>query len=223
MKKLFVLLALIFLVSGCTIHDLQDADTKLIIDEVMTSDIDLKNQSFRGYQYYLPREVELLDKNGYNSILLYNNKKMYLYVDLLAYYNHVDEKYQLAKDIYLYKEINVDDKKGYVRIIEKDNVYYIEMRYNYSRIQAYTEKKNINPTIVNMAYILKTMTYNDTIIESMIGDNKIEYQEYSFDLFKSESKDDHYLNSGSNPKEDNKDDTIFDDDDQIELDNSINE
>lgn len=208
MKKIFVLLALIFLVTGCT--NITDDNLEKVVDNVLTSNVNLKNQFFSGYQYYLPREVSLIDKFDYNTILLYKSNKIYLYVDVISYYHKTEEKYQLNDDTYFSKLLENGNKKGYINIHEKDDLYYIEMEYNYGKIETYSKKENLTNTVINSLYILKTLKFNNVVIESLIGENKIEYKEEKFDLFKSDSNDDEYL------------DIIKDEDDSYIIENKEN-
>ena len=222
MKKIFVLLALIFLVTGCT--TLTDSDVEKVMDEVLTSDIDLSNQYFSGYQFYLPREVSLIDKFDYNTVLLYKSNKMYLYVDIISYYHKVDKEYEQKDNIYFSKVFSYNGKSGYINIEENNGIYYIEMEYNHGKIETYVEEKDLTNTIINCCYILKTLKYNDVVIDSLIGENKIQYEEERFDLFKSDQSNDDYLDiidNHDNYKDEKDEKTLVDDDDiQFEDDSS---
>ena len=83
MKKIFALLALVLVVTGCTVQELDD-NLERVIDTTLADEAKLSNQNFDGYQYYLPREVSLVDKMDYNTVLMYKNNKMYLYVDIIS-------------------------------------------------------------------------------------------------------------------------------------------
>jgi len=226
MKKMFVLLALVFLVSGCTV--IPENNLERVIDDVLRSNDNLKNQYFAGYDYYLPREVSLLHKFDYNSILLYKSNQMYLYVDVISYYHKTKEEYKENDDIYFSKTLEYDEKKGYINIIEEDNTYYIEIKYNYGKIEAYSSKDNLTGTVINSLYILNTLQFNDNVIESLIGENKIEYKEEKFNLFKSETETNEYLDIKDEEKKEDEDiekeDEILNDEDNIklELDDELN-
>lgn len=218
MKKIFVLLALVFLITGCGIKVMPDDNLEEVIDEVLTSKDDLKNQYFAGYQYYLPRGVSLIEKFDYNTTLLYMGNKMYLYVDIISYHHKVEEDYELEEDIYFSKLLEHDNKKGYINVYQENNGYYIEVKYNYGKIETYTEEKYLTNTIMNSLYILKTLKFNDAVIDSLIGENKIEYKEEKFDLFKSDSDDNGYLDiiEKNDEKYEEEDELI--DDDKINID-----
>lgn len=220
MKKIFILLALVFLITGCSIEKMPQDNLEKVIDSVLTNKVKLRNQNFSGYKYYKPREVSLINKFGYNITLLHKGNEMFFYVDVISYYHKVDKDYNLKNDIYLSKELEYGSKKGYINIEEKDDEYFIEIEYNYGRIEAYSDEKNLTTTVMNALYILNTLEFNDVIIESLIGENKIEYKEEKFNLFKSDSDDDGYLNTGKEHDSSKQEETdFFDDEDQIKIDN----
>ena len=70
---------------------------------------------------------------------------------------------------------------------------------------------------MNSLYILKTLDFNDVVIDSLIGENKIEYKEEKFNLKVSESEEE-YLGVG-NSNDDSEFDNILIDEDTIELEN----
>lgn len=227
MKKIFVLLALVFLVTGCSVKEMPRDDLEKIVDNVLTSNVKLKNQYFAGYQYYLPREVTLIDKFDYNTILLHKNNKMYLYVDIISYYHKVEEKYEERDNIYFSKVLDYNGKTGYINVIEEDNNYYFEVVYNYGKIETYSNKENLTSTIINALYILRTLDFNDVVIDSLIGENKIEYKEEKFNLYKSDTDDDSVLNIVEKDEqydgEEEKDDDILNDDNiKIKDDDELN-
>lgn len=218
MKKIFVLLALVFLITGCGIKVMPDDNLEEVIDEVLTSKDDLKNQYFAGYRYYLPRGVSLIEKFDYNTTLLYMGNKMYLYVDIISYHHKVEEDYELEEDIYFSKLLEHDNKKGYINVYQENNGYYIEVKYNYGKIEAYAEEEYLTNTIMNSLYILKTLKFNDAVIDSLIGENKIEYKEENFDLFKSESDNNGYLDIIEKNDEKYEEDDELVDDDKVNID-----
>ena len=70
---------------------------------------------------------------------------------------------------------------------------------------------------MNSLYILKTLDFNDVVIDSLIGENKIEYKEEKFNLKVSKSEEE-YLGVGSSD-DDSEFDNILIDEDTIELEN----
>ena len=70
---------------------------------------------------------------------------------------------------------------------------------------------------MNSLYIWKTLDFNDVVIDSLIGENKIEYKEEKFNLKVSKSEEE-YLGVGSSD-DDSEFDNILIDEDTIELEN----
>ena len=159
----------------------------------MTKTLNLKNVSLKGYSYYLPQGVSLKSSNNGNSKLYYNRKKMYLYVDLISYYHKVDYKYEKVNNAYYSKSINKNGYKGYLVITEINNKYFIEFMYKYSKIEAYINKNDLNETITKMAYILNSINFNDNVIESLVGNNSLNYKEEQYDIFKPNGEESNFL------------------------------
>ena len=84
-----------------------------------------------------------------------------------------------------------------------------------------TSYQNLNNTVLNALYILKTLKYNDIVINSLIGENKIEYQEEKYTLFESDAADNNYLDIIEDDEkyvEEDKEGEILIDEDSIQLD-----
>lgn len=193
MKKILCLSLLILLLSGCSIVYIDKQSIDEIIDSILVDNVNLKNVSLHGYSYYLPQGVSLSSANEKNSILYYNHKKMYLYVDLISYYNKVDYKYEKVNNAYYETEINKNGYKGYLVITSINDKYFIEFMYKYSKIEAYVDQTDLNRTITQMAYILNSIDFNDNVIESLVGENSLNYQEEQFDIFKPNGEESDFL------------------------------
>lgn len=193
MKKILCLSLLILLLSGCSIVYIDRQSIDEIIDTILVEKTSLKNVSLEGYSYYLPQGVNLSSSSDGNSILYYNRKKMYLYVDLISYYNKIDYKYEKVNNAYYSKSINKNGYKGYLVITDINDKYFIEFMYKYSKIEAYIEKDDLNKTITQMAYILNSITFNDNVIESLVGENSLDYREEQFDIFKPNGEESDFL------------------------------
>lgn len=193
MKKIIVLLLTVFLVTGCSITIIDNSSIDKIVDNVLKDKITLNNVTLQGYKYYLPKGVTLKNKTENNSILYYKQNKIYLYIDLVSYYHKVDNEYKINEDGYYSRSININEKKGYLEINRIDDKYFIEFMYNYAKIEAYVEEQYLNETILDMAYILSSIKYNDIIIESLVGDNKLNYTEENYNIFESRRTDRNFL------------------------------
>ena len=56
--------------------------------------------------------------------------------------------------------------------------------YNYAKIEVMVDKDLINDTLINCVNILSSIKYDDTIIKNLLNDDKLDYTEEIFDMFK---------------------------------------
>lgn len=193
MKKLLFLSCMILLLSGCSIVYIDKQSIDEIVDSVLSSSTNLKSVSLEGYSYFLPQGVNLSRSDAENSILYYNHNKMYLYVDLISYYHKVDNENKIDGNFYYSKIINKNGYKGYLVITNISDNYFVEFMYKYSKIEAYVNKEDLNKTITKMAYILNSIKFNDSVIESLIGNNALSYTEEKFNIFKPGGEESNFL------------------------------
>ena len=182
MKKIVLLLCFMVLVTGCSVKSIQDDNIDSIVESVLTKKISLSNSYFDGYKYYLPRGLRLVGKKGYNAKIVSGKTNYYLFVDVIAYYNKVDLQFT-PSDGYYSKELNFNNKKGYLEITEEEDSYFIEIMYNYAKIETLVDKKDLNDAIINSCYILSSVQFNDKVIETLVGENALDYKETIFDIF----------------------------------------
>ena len=186
-KCLFCLL-IILLLSGCSVVYINQQSIDEIVDSILKEDTNLRTVALEGYSYYLPQGVNLKSSRNLNSVLYYNHNKMYLYVDLVSYYYKIDNTYT-ENSAYYSKKIDINGKSGYLEINQLDNDYFIEFMYNYCKIEAYAKKDDINKTVTVMSYILNSIKFNDSILNSIVGEGSINYNEETFNIFKSNGND----------------------------------
>ena len=215
MKKLLVIFSLITLVTGCSLVDIEKQSYQEIVESVFSENQNLKNVSLEGYSYYLPKGVLLKRNSLYNSILYYNHKKMYLYADIISYYHKTESTFEVDKSNYLSMKIDYDGKEGYLEITKLEDYYFVEFMYNYSKIEAHVVEKDLKKTVTVMAYILDSVKYNDVVLNTIVGDNVLDYNEETFNIFKPKRE------SGTFLKYDElyqyKDNTDIPDEDNIDL------
>ena len=195
MKKLVVLLSIvILLVTGCSIRKLDNYDFQKNMDYLLSQKNKLYNVYYDGYKYYLPKGVTFINKDDYNALLKdqYNNK-YYLYVDLISYYHKIENNYDINSDSYYSKRIDSNKKTGYIQIDQYDDKYFIQFVYNYVKIESYVDKDYLGKSINNMCYILRSFKFNDSVIESLIGEKALDYKEIEYSLFKADSSKESYL------------------------------
>lgn len=193
MKKVIMIFLSLLLLTGCTFVNVSDKKVDDIIDEVLTKNVQLYNNVFEGYKFYAPRGLKVIDKNKYNCKILSEDNVLYLYVDVVSYYYKVKNKYSTNDKKVLSKEIDYDGKSGYIEITEVNNKYFVEFMYNYSKIETYIEKKYLNDAVLNMTYILSSMSYNDKVIETLIDEDTLDYKEEKFNIFESKTENSSFL------------------------------
>ena len=193
MKKVIMIFLSLLLLTGCTFVNVSDKKVDDIIDEVLTKNVQLYNNVFEGYKFYAPRGLKVIDKNKYNCKILSEDNVLYLYVDVVSYYYKVKNKFSTNDKKVLSKEIDYDGKSGYIEITEVNNKYFVEFMYNYSKIETYIEKKYLNDAVLNMTYILSSMSYNDKVIETLIDEDTLDYKEEKFNIFESKTENSSFL------------------------------
>ena len=195
MKRLIVLLSIVtVLVTGCSINKLDDNDIGKNIKNLMSEKTKLYNVYYEGYKYYLPKGLGFLDKDDYNAILKdRKNNKYYLYVDAISYYHKTENDYKIKNDAHYSKRLDYNGKTGYIQIDEVDGKYFIQFVYNYAKMEAYVSEDDLVDVVTNMCLVLRTIKYNNVVLESLIGENKINYKEEDYTLFKANSSKESFL------------------------------
>lgn len=184
MKKVLLLLLLVLALSGCVKKEnLSNSDIDNIFNTLLSANTKLVNNSSTGYKYYLPTGVKVVESSNYNEKLYFNGYYYYLYVDVVSYHYKIDSDYDIDNNIYYSKELNYNDKKGYIEITEKDDMYNIVFLYNYSKIETVTDYNNLKQTLINASYILNSIKYNDKVIELSVGEDRDKLKEEVFDFY----------------------------------------
>ena len=195
MKRLIVLLSIVtIIVTGCSINKLDNNDISKNIDMLMSQKVKLYNVFYEGYKYYLPKGIGFVNKEDYNAILKdKNNNRYYIYVDAISYYYKQENDYEENKSSYYSKKIDYNGKNGYIQIDKVDDKYFIQFVYNYAKMEAYVNKKQLTEVVSNMCSVLRTVSYNNKVLESLIGENKLNYKEEDYSLFKADSSEESFL------------------------------
>ena len=55
--------------------------------------------------------------------------------------------------------------------------------FNYAKIEVLVDKDQLVNAMNNMCYILRSIKFNDKVLESLVGDNVLSYTEENFTLF----------------------------------------
>lgn len=191
MKKISLFLILLCL-TGCTSVNEKEVDT--ILAEGMTSNIHITNVYRKGYKYYLPKGLKNITSQDYNEVIYSNQYVYYLYVDVVSYFNKVREEYQENESYYYSKALYKGNQFGYLQIksLESDK-YFIEIMYNYAKIEVIVTEKDIKESIAYAIAILESVTYNDTVLGSLMGDNILSSNELEFNIFDTAKTESNYL------------------------------
>ena len=186
MKKLFLILFLLVFLTGCTAVRINTKSIDNIVSVVLSKENTLYNTIGKGYKYYVPRGVVYIDSNEYNEKLYCNGDYYYLYLDIISYYYKKEFTYTENKDLYYSKNIDINNKKGYLEITKMDEKYYlIEFMYNYAKIEALVTEDKINEVVLNATYILSTVKYNNNVIKLILDEDYFTNNEEKYNIFKS--------------------------------------
>lgn len=194
MKKKIVLLAFFMCVvlTGCT--SLQEMSLDDIIDNGTNRQVSVYNKYRKGYKYNLPKGLGVLDSTEYNEVIASSDYTYYLYVDAVSYYNKIIETYE-ENDVSFYsKAISFEDKYGYLEINEIDNgKYFIEIMYNYAKIEVIVEYRDINVTVANSLSVLSSISFNDSVLKTLLDEETSQFKEFEFNIFETSSTESEYL------------------------------
>ncbi len=194
MKKISILLLSLFMFSGCNIERIKD-DKDEILSKVFVEKSKLSNIVASGYKYYIPNGVTLVGRDSYNEVLYSKGNNYYLYVDLVGYYNNTKLDYEVKEEIYYSRKINTKKKEGYIEIEEEDDLYFLQIMYNYGKIEAYVNKEDIERALIESGYILSSIKFNDILIKNKYGVDKQTQKEEKLNIFVPRKKEDFFLNS----------------------------
>lgn len=189
MKKVIVLLSMVVLfLSGCSVERLDSTDLGSNIKILLSEKIDIYNQYFDGYKYYVPKGMKLIDRDEYNAKFLdKDGNKYYLYVDAISYYHKTENTYMVNDKIHYSNKLEYNGKTGYINIEKVDDKYFVQFMFNYAKMEAYVPEDNLTAVVNRMCLVLRTIKFNDDVLESLIGENVLSYQEENFTLFDTES------------------------------------
>lgn len=213
MKKVIIFIFVMLMVTGCSINRLNTDSLDSIVDTVLSQKVKLSNRISKGYKYYLPKGVKLLEYNEYNGKLYSSSITYYLYVDIVSYHYKVKTDNKVSGvNSYYYKKL---DDNGYVNVIEIDGKYFVNYQYNYAKMESIVDKNNIDRAITDMSYILSSIQYNDIIIDSFIGENTLNYKEEKYTIKKPKENEQTFLDYVNTYDNYNGEETVEEDNDTI--------
>lgn len=204
LRKILFTIVIIFLAAGCSVKNISNENINKNLDIILKNKIKYANHDAIGYQYYLPSGVSVKEVNDFNQVLYSHGNTYYLYADVVSYYHKVTKKYKKDSSAFISKKLKYKNKVGYLEVNEDEGKYFIEMMFNYAKVEACVSKADLNDTLVNMSYILSSVKYNKNIIETLLGNQKYdlseneEYNIFNSKKTSSESKFLDYVNEYDN-------------------------
>lgn len=183
MHKNLILIFCLLLLCGCKqIDDNNDYITKVYN---CLKEKNITNEVALGYKYYVPKGVIKIKDYDYNQVFLVDGSYLYLYVDTISFY-HQEELQKPTEFTGYYENFNYNGKKGYILVEEKNEQYYLNIAYNYSKIEGYIPKENINKIITLSSIILNSIEYNQTVIEKILEGDLGQFSEFTYEVDKPE-------------------------------------
>ena len=154
----------------------------------------MTNENRRGYLYYLPKGMRIIKSSGNNEIFSKNNDMYYMYVDLISYYNKVTADYNEKNNVIFSKKIENGEKFGYLEIKKMANEkYFVEIMYNYAKIEVIVSEKNIKESLSYALSILTSVKYQDTVLKSLMEENSLKSSEVMYNIFETADTESSYL------------------------------
>ena len=183
MKKRFLLaLFLCVLLCGCT--PIQDMTIEEVIDNGTSRTVAVYNKYRKGYKYNLPKGLEVTNFIDYNETISSRDYTYYLYVDGVSYFNKIIETYEVNDVSYISMPISYQDKFGYLQVNKLVNgKYFIELMYNYAKIEVIVNKDDINVAVANILSILTSVKFDDEILKSLLDEEVSQFRESEFNIF----------------------------------------
>ena len=180
-KKIIFFVVIVLLLSGCTkiTDNLDEVIDATIIDSKLPA-----NTVSTGYELYIPTGVKQVTDSNSNQKFKIKNRYIYLYVDTISYYYKNMLNYKNVSEYdYYYKELKSGNKTGYVGIKEaEDNLLYVVVVYNYSKIEFYTDKEDLPVILANALIIIKSIKFNDSLIKMELDMNVSDGRELKYEL-----------------------------------------
>ena len=191
-KKIGCVLLLLFMCSGCTV--IQSSSYEEILQEAVNKNTVTTNVARVGYKYYLPKGMRLLEHEESNELLAHNENVYYLYVDYISYYNQMKEDYEEKEDVVYSQKIAHGDNFGYLEIKNTLNdKYFIEIMYNYAKIEVIVEKEDAKESIAYAMSILSSIKYQDTVLASLMDEDVLTSNETLHNIFETAQTESGYL------------------------------
>ena len=183
-KYILIITLLVFILTGCSSKKVNELSIEDALRIGLTSNSELYNTNNVGYRYYLPRGFTVEEDRDNIQILKSDDIEYYLNVDLVSYYNKtIVTRDENASNVYKYLPITLNNKTGFLEITKNNDYFLIKMVYNYAIIEAQVKETEINSSIINMAYIVSSIKFNDFVINNKFGEDVLELKESVYKIF----------------------------------------
>lgn len=193
MKKSLLILFVLIVLSGCSITRVDTYDYKQMLDKIVSLNMNIYNNVGNGYKYYAPKGIVRLSSKDYNDVLKRNDNIYYLFVDVVGYYYKTKIDYDVNNNVYYSKVFDKENKYGFIDIQEKNNKLYIQMVYNYAKIETYVDKNNLKQAVTDIGYILSSIDFNDSLLNKMYEQGNLDSKEEVYKLFENKEKEGNFL------------------------------
>ena len=193
MKKIIGIFLIVLVITGCSIKKVSNDSFDSIINSVLYEESNLANVNFDGYKFYLPRGSKIYDKDLSNIEIRSGNNTYYLYVDMISYYYKTKKDHVDDNSIFYSKSLNYNNKFGYIDVSQVNDKYFIEVMYNYAKIESYVDSSSLYDSITDICYILESIKYNDATIKYRLNDEEFKSSGEEFDIFTSKKNSDNFL------------------------------
>ena len=193
MRKYIGLTLLLLLLTGCTITKVEEGSFDSIINTVLYKESHLANASYDGYKFYLPRGTTVTEKKEYNLEIKDGKNNYYLYVDTISYYYKTKHEHEVDNNLFYSKTLTYNNNFGYIDISKVNDKYFLEIMYNYAKIESLVETDQVYDAFLNICYILSTIQFNDSAIRYKLNNQELESTSEEFDIFKTKKDNDNFL------------------------------
>jgi len=191
-KKTIIIFLLLFCLIGCSNNN-KNINYYTILEETLTTD-KITNNATKGYKYYIPRGIILLDDDEFNQKYKYNNNNFYIYTDIVSYYYKKDINYTVGSSgNFYFKSFEKDGLKGYIEINKYNDKYFLEIMYNYAKLESFVNDEDLENLIRYSGSMLSSIEYNEIIISELINSEDISTSERSYDILKPRDKESNFL------------------------------
>ena len=215
MKRKFILLSVFICIFLCGCTPVQDMSLDTIIEIGTKRKVEVYNTYRKGYKYNVPKGLKVVDNKEYNEILKSDNYTYYLYVDAVSFYNKVIETYEENNESFVSMPISFEDKYGYLEINQiSSKKYFIEIMYNYAKIEVIVKEKDINLAVSNSLSILSSINFDTNILKTLLDEEVSQFKDYNFNIFETNGSNENseYMDAVDSDVYEDEDEEIHDTD-----------